>query len=619
MAPSRALHSPKNATSQIEAQHNGPNIIDTPDMVLDGSVSIRYKPVRRSLTGGWKACVFIIGDELSERLSYYGIASNLITYMTTVLHESLASSAKNTNNWIGVTLVVPVVGAFFADTCFGKYWTIAAVSVVYILGLVFLTLSVALRTFKPPACDADGFCPKASSRQLGFFFFSLYLISIGTGGVKPCLQAFGADQFDEEHTKEKEMKSSFFNWWYFGLCTGALLAFTVLVYIQDNVGWSIGFGIPAVAMTIALSLFLAGTKFYRHKIPGGSPLTRVAQVVVAAALKRNIPLPSSADLLYEMHGNESLRVGRRKLLHTNRLRFLDKAAILDSSECDNKTVQSPWMLCTVTQVEEVKLLLHIVPIWFGVLMYGVVFAQTSTLFTKQGSTMVRSMGPRFQIPAASLQSFPTIVILILLPIYDRLFVPVAQQFTGNQRGISMLQRIGMGLFLSVLSMVVAAVTEMRRLKAAVDHELLDKPQVTIPLSIFWLLPQYILIGISDVFAIVGQQEFFYDQVPDTMRSLGMALYLCAIGVGSFLSSLLITIVDSVTSHSGQTSWFVSNINRGHLDYFYWLLAAFSAVNLCLFILLARLYAYKETECISFSLVHQQHSLELVPVEQNRTV
>lgn len=99
----------------------------------------------------------------------------------------------------------------------------------------------------------------------------------------------------------------------------------------------------------------------------------------------------------------------------------------------------------------------------------------------------------------------------------------------------------------------------------------------------------------------------------------MALYLCAIGVGSFLSSLLITIVDSVTSHSGQTSWFVSNINRGHLDYFYWLLAAFSAVNLCLFILLARLYAYKETECISFSLVHQQHSLELVPVEQNRTV
>lgn len=131
-------------------------------------------------------------------------------------------------------------------------------------------------------------------------------------------------------------------------------------------------------------------------------------------------------------------------------------------------------------------------------MYGVVFAQTSTLFTKQGSTMVRSMGPRFQIPAASLQSFPTIVILILLPIYDRLFVPVAQQFTGNQRGISMLQRIGMGLFLSVLSMVVAAVTEMRRLKAAVDHELLDKPQVTIPLSIFWLLPQYILIGISDV-------------------------------------------------------------------------------------------------------------------------
>lgn len=598
MEPSKSL------TQQLEECKDPNSSDEAHEWVLDGSVNLKGQPVRRSHTGGWKASFFIIGDEFSERLSYYGIASNLITYMTTVLNESLASAAKNTNNWSGVTLVVPLIGAFFADAYFGKYWTIAALSVVYVIGLTLLTLSVSLSSLKPPPCDADGICPRASSGQLGFFFFSLYLISIGTGGVKPCLEAFGADQFDEDNSHEKRMKSSFFNWWYFGLCTGAMIAFTVLVYIQDNVSWGLGFGIPAIAMAIALGIFLAGTKFYRHKLPAGSPITRIVKVVVAAVRKQNLPFPSSADLLYDVHDKESLRVGRRKLLHTDRLKFLDKAAIIDNPQgADCGTSQSSWNLCTVTQVEEVKLMLRILPIWLSMLTYGVVFAQTSTLFTKQGSTMDRKMGSHFKIPAASLQSFTTIIILILLPLYDCAFVPVVRQFTGNQRGITMLQRIGVGLFMSILCMAVAAITETKRLETARDHGLLDSPTSTIPLTIFWLLPQYILSGISDVFAIVGMQEFFYDQVPDTTRSFGMAMYLCAIGVGSFLSSLLITIVESITG-KGSKNWFVSNINRGHLDYFYWLLAALSAMNLIWYILLAHLYEYKEVESINSSNLYE---------------
>lgn len=557
--------------------------------VGDGSVDLKGRPVSRFLTGRWKASFFIIGDEFSERLSYYGIASNLITYMTTVLHESLASSAKNTNNWSGVTLVIPLLGAFFADSYFGKYWTIATVSVVYVVGLLFLTLSVSLSALKPPTCTKGSICPRASREQLGFFFFSLYLISVGTGGLKPCLEAFGADQFDEEDNKERIMKASFFNWWYFGLCTGAMLAFTILVYIQDNVSWGLGFGIPAIVMVVALATFLAGTKFYRHKLPAGSPLTRIAKVIVAATRKRRLPLPHSSELLYEANDKESLRVGRRKLSHTDHFRFLDKAAVVEHGDFDSK--QSSWNLCTVTQVEEVKLVIRIMPIWLAMLTYGIVFAQTSTLFTKQGSTMDRNMGSHFEIPAASLQSFTTIIILILIPLYDKVFVPIVSRLTGHQRGITMLQRIGVGLFLSILCMIAAAITERKRIDAARDHGLLDLPKATIPLSIFWLLPQYILSGVSDVFAIVGQQEFFYDQVPDTTRSFGMALYLCAMGVGSFLSSLLITIIESITG-DGSRSWFTSNINRGHLDYFYWLLAVLSSMNLILYIMISHFYDYK---------------------------
>ena len=163
----------------------------------------------------------------------------------------------------------------------------------------------------------------------------------------------------------------------------------------------------------------------------------------------------------------------------------------------------------------------------------------------------------------------------------------------------MLQRIGVGIFLSILCMGVAALIEMHRLNVVKkydnekDADILDG---TIPMSIFWLLPQYILVGVCDVFSIVGQQEFFYDQVPDTSRSFGMAMYLSSVGVGNFLSSLLITIIETITN-KGTQSWFANNINKGHLDYFYWLLCGMSFINLVVYIIVTNKYKYKEVQCV----------------------
>lgn len=97
-----------------------------------------------------------------------------------------------------------------------------------------------------------------------FFFFSLYLVALGQGGHKPCLQAFGVDQFDDRNSKERKYKSSFFNWWYFATCSGLLMFVSVIVYIQENVGWGLVFGIPTMAMAIALFVFLCGTRLYRQ-------------------------------------------------------------------------------------------------------------------------------------------------------------------------------------------------------------------------------------------------------------------------------------------------------------------------------------------------------------------
>ncbi|KAH9324449.1 hypothetical protein KI387_004627, partial [Taxus chinensis] len=258
--------------------------------------------------------------EFSERMTYYGIASNLIIYLTSVLHEGVAASAKNVNNWSGVTTVMPLVGGFLADAYFGRYWMVLISSLIYILGLILLTLSASLSALKPSQCEkATLICSShATSTQVEVFFLALYLISVGTGGHKPSLQSFGADQFNEQDSTEKLRKTSFFNWWYFGLCGGVLLAVTVVVYVQENIGWGIGFAIPTAAMSMALVLFLYGTPFYRNRVIRGSPLTRIMQVFVAAIRNRKNEVPE-VGLLYENLDVEAVRSGQRLLSHTENL------------------------------------------------------------------------------------------------------------------------------------------------------------------------------------------------------------------------------------------------------------------------------------------------------------
>ncbi|MFS7916487.1 putative proton-dependent oligopeptide transporter family, MFS transporter superfamily [Helianthus anomalus] len=549
----------------------------------DGTVDLRGNPILRSKRGGWKACSFVVVYEVFERMAYYGISSNLIIYLTTKLRQGTVRSSNNVTNWVGTIWMTPILGAYFADAVLGRYWTFLISAAIYLTGMSLLTLAVSLPGLKPPSCDSGTNCKKASTLQLAVFFGALYTLAVGTGGTKPNISTIGADQFDDFEPKEKAQKLSFFNWWMFSIFFGTLFANTVLVYIQDNVGWTLGYGLPTLGLLISILIFLAGTPYYRHKVPTGSPFTKMGCVILAALKKRNTPIPADPKELYELDLTEYAKKGKYRIDSTPTLRFLNKACV--------RTEGAPsWMLCTVTEVEETKQILRMLPILIATFVPSTMIAQISTLFVKQGTTLERKIGS-FEIPPASLAGFVTISMLVSVVLYDRFFVRIMAKWTKNPRGVTLLQRMGTGMVIHIIIMVVASLTDRYRLSVAKDHGVVESGK-QVPLSIFVILPQFVLMGVADAFLEVAKIEFFYDQAPESMKSLGTSYSMTSLGVGSFLSSFLLSTVSHLTERNGHRGWILNNLNASHLDYYYAFFAVLNLLNFVFFLIMTKFYVYK---------------------------
>lgn len=271
----------------------------------------------------------------------------------------------------------------------------------------------------------------------------------------------------------------------------------------------------------------------------------------------------------------------------------------DTFNPDGST-SDPWNLCSIQQVEEFKCVIKAGPIWIGVITYFMVMIQQMQYAVFQALQSNRRLfNTNIEIPAASYNIFTMLTIVIFVPIYDRLIVPQLRRITGKEGGISLLQRTGLGISLTVIVSLVSALVEEKRRNLAFTKPTLGyqphRGEIS-SMSALWLIPQLCFAGLAESFTAIGLQEFYYRQFPENMRSVAGAFFFSGLAVSSYLNGLLVTIIHRTTKGAATGNWLPEDLNKGRLDYFHFLMTCIGIMNLGYFLLFSSWYRYKETNC-----------------------
>jgi solute carrier family 15 (peptide/histidine transporter), member 3/4 len=269
-------------------------------------------------------------------------------------------------------------------------------------------------------------------------------------------------------------------------------------------------------------------------------------------------------------------------------RCLDKAAV-DTGKT------GAWSLCSITQVEEAKIIFRMVPIFLSAVLGYIPVPLILNFTVQQGNTMDTELGA-IHISPATLFIIPTVFQMVIRIVYDRFIVPFLRRMTGYVGGVTHLQRIGIGFLSTTVATGVADLLETKRKRVAEENDLMDAT-TGIPMSVFWLTFQFFLLGVVDVTSFVGLLEFFYSETSMGMKSIGSSIFFCILGVSAWLGSLLIQLANRVTRHGDRTGGWLdgTNLNKGKLDRFYWLLAVLELVSLLNYMFFARRYVYRNDQ------------------------
>lgn len=460
------------------------------------------------------------------------------------------------------------------------------------MGMV--TLTAGVDELRPPHCQGNARCEDPQKWQLAYLFAGLGFMAIGSGGIRACNIAFGADQFDTNTEKGRSQLKSFFNWWYFSFTVALIIALTVVIYIQTNISWFIGFLIPTCCLALSIIIFLIGRNTYIRLKPQGCVFIDMAKVVNAAFRKRHVLTPPTATSLYDRATREAeneLSV----LRHTDRFKCLDKAAVIvdPNSELNTEGAASnSWRLCNVEQVERLKCVVGILPVWVAGITCFITMEQMNTFGVLQVIQSNTKVG-NFMIPPGWMGLASMISLAIWIFIYECVYVPNASKITKKEARLSLQIRIKIGILMAILCLSVAALVETRRRDLA-----LRQGTFISQLGIAFFLPQFILSGLTEAFAAVSVMEFLNNQVPETMRSVAGAIFFLSLSIASYLNTLIVNLVEMLSRLNGGKPWLGGHdLNENKLERFYLLIAGLGVLNFLYFHFFASRYvqSYEESK------------------------
>ncbi|NXX65750.1 S15A1 protein, partial [Spizella passerina] len=363
---------------------------------------------------------FIVINEFCERFSYYGMKALLTLYFTRFLHwdENFATAIYHT--FVALCYLTPILGAIIADSWLGKFKTILYLSIVYAIGQTVLSVgSISDLTDH----NQDG-SPDAIAVNIALSMVGLILIALGTGGIKPCVSAFGGDQFEEDQEKQR---STFFSLFYLSINAGSLLSTLITPTIRaSECGihskqecYPLAFGVPAILMAVALVVFVIGSRMYKKVKPQGNIMLEVSKCV-GFAIKN--------------------RFRHRSKVFPKREHWLDWA----SDKYDKRLIA------------QIKMVFRVLFLYIPLPMFWAVFDQQGSRWTLQATAMDGDFG--FKIQPDQMQIVNPILIVIMVPVVDSLVYPLIKKCKLN---FTPLKKMTVGMFLGSMAFVAAALVQVQ--------------------------------------------------------------------------------------------------------------------------------------------------------------
>lgn len=499
---------------------------------------------------------YIITNEACERFSFYGMRNILVPFLVSTLllfipSEHRTSEAKHVfHTFVIGVYFFPLLGGWLADRFFGKYNTVFWFSLIYCAGHACLALF---------------------EHHLEGFYFGLFLIAFGSGGIKPLVVSFVGDQFDQTNKKKAKIV---FDAFYWSINFGSFFASLLMPIFLRDYGASVAFGIPGILMFIATLVFWMGRHKYVHvppQAPNADSFTRVARTALLARApgqsRPGLAVAGFGAALAVLSLAMSFKWGFVIAACTAIVLLLAFGGIGTAMQLERARGTHPD-----EAVDGTRAVLRIFIVFALITPFWSLFDQKASTWIVQANDMVRPtyelLGWSFKFEPAQMQALNPLFVMLLIPLNNILIFPLLRKIGVEP---TPLRRIGAGIMLSSMSWIVIGTIQM----------VMDGGT---PVSMTWQVLPYVLLTAGEVLVSATGIEFAYSQAPASMKGAIMALWY----LGTTIGNLWVLILNASVKNEAVSAY-ISTTGLSVMAFQMYFCAAFAALAGTIFALYATRY------------------------------